>query len=234
MGVRFADAAYDLLFDGRCPGCAAPGRGVCAACAGTVMAPRVGPHHRDVLTTPLWSAGPYVDPLRRIIAHAKDRHRWDALALLSRRLGLAVAGLADDLGLTGDGVLVPFPSQPAAVRERGLDFTAALAAGAGRLLVRAGLPVHVHPGLAHTRTVRDQAGLTTAERLANLGGALVATAKPAGWVVLVDDVVTTGASLAEGVRALTAAGHAPVGLATVAATILRAPPASVSTTSGLT
>ncbi|MDR0782675.1 MAG: hypothetical protein LBE83_02835, partial [Propionibacteriaceae bacterium] len=76
--------------------------------------------------------------------------------------------------------------------------------------------------LAHARRVSDQSELSSADRECNLAGSLVRTGgQGSRWVILVDDVVTTGASLREGVRALSASGPAPIGLATVAATILR-------------
>ncbi|WP_369688378.1 ComF family protein [Actinomadura macra] len=81
--------------------------------------------------------------------------------------------------------------------------------------------------LRHTRRVSDQAGLTVSERAANLAGALEAVprAKVAGRrVVLVDDVITTGATLAEAARALRAADAEVIGAATLAATQRRGAP----------
>ena len=87
--------------------------------------------------------------------------------------------------------------------------------------------------LRMSRVARDQAGLGAAQRAANLAGAVrvgrplpaylsrvvPATADVAGrWVVLVDDVVTTGATLTESTRALTDAGAVVLGAAVVAAT----------------
>jgi predicted amidophosphoribosyltransferase len=70
-----------------------------------------------------------------------------------------------------------------------------------------------------TRSVRDSAGLGTAERRLNLNGAMLARAAPPGWAaVLVDDIVTTGSTLAEARRALVSAGWPVLGAAVVAAT----------------
>jgi predicted amidophosphoribosyltransferase len=78
------------------------------------------------------------------------------------------------------------------------------------------------PVLVHARHVEDQSGLDTAARSANLAGALRVRRRLDGLaVVVVDDVVTTGATLAEATRALTVAGGSVRGAAVVAATVLR-------------
>ena len=98
-----------------------------------------------------------------------------------------------------------------------------LARSAARALAVPGRPVRVLPLLRPSRRVGDQSGLDAAARAANLSGAFeVCRQVPRGTcVVVVDDVVTTGATLAEARRALTAAGIRVHGAATVAATMRR-------------
>jgi len=171
---------------------------------------------------PLWSAGDYVHPVMGIISRAKDHHRWDAITLLGLRLAFAVAGLADQMGLRGKGILVPIPSKRSSVRERGLDFTRSLATKAGTYLSQAGVTTFVHSSLTHVRRVKDQGDLTGEQRAKNLEGSLISGKLPRyDWILLVDDVVTTGATLREAIRALSQAGHVPHGMATIAATVLR-------------
>lgn len=74
-------------------------------------------------------------------------------------------------------------------------------------------------GLRLCRRPQDQSELGRSGRLANLVGAFaVARALPMGQVVVVDDIVTTGATLREAVRACAAGGRVPAAGATVAAT----------------
>lgn len=132
-------------------------------------------------------------------------------------------------------LLVPIPSARAARRRRGHDPVRSVTAAAARELGRRGLPAVLAPVLRQGRRVADQAGLGAAERAANLSGAFTvvpgartllrpAQARGRGLrVILVDDVVTTGATLAEAARAVRAAGAEVSAAVTVAATMLRAP-----------
>ena len=175
---------------------------------------------------PPWAARAYVDPLRRLLVAYKDRDR----AELAGPLGGALAVVAERALMTADrgaaGVeLVPLPSSPASVRRRGRDVVADLARVAAGRLRRRGYHARTVPRLVPARQVDDQAGLTAADRAANLAGALTARRLgPARWpVVVVDDVLTTGATAAEAVRALRAGGAATVAVAVVAATPRRHP-----------
>ncbi|WP_280666538.1 MULTISPECIES: ComF family protein [unclassified Kitasatospora] len=171
----------------------------------------------------------YADPVRRLLLAHKER----GALRLAGPLGAVLAGavnsaLAETDTRPPQGVLlVPVPSARRAVRARGHDPMLRLARCAARELSRAGLPCQVGPALRPSRGVADQAGLGAAARHRNLHGALAVprALRPrlAGrQIILVDDLVTTGASLAEAARALAAAGAPPLAAATVAATARRA------------
>ncbi|TDD81223.1 ComF family protein [Actinomadura rubrisoli] len=122
--------------------------------------------------------------------------------------------------------MVRVPSAPGAVRRRGHDPMRAAMEVAVRLLRADGAVVVGADALRQRRQVADQAGLTARERAANLAHALEVDPRThiAGrQAVLVDDVITTGASLTEATRALRAAGAEVVAAATIAATPLRKP-----------
>ncbi|WP_189824265.1 ComF family protein [Streptomyces finlayi] len=122
-------------------------------------------------------------------------------------------------------VLVPVPSARRSVAVRGQDPVRRIAFAAAGELRRSGRAARVVPVLRQRRRVRDQAGLSARERAANLAGALEvvpgaerllagswpgsgagswAGSRAVSRVVLVDDLMTTGASLAEAARALRA------------------------------
>jgi hypothetical protein len=112
----------------------------------------------------------------------------------------------------GDGVvlLVPVPSARRVVGARGHDPARRIALAAAGELRRGGVAARVVGVLRQRRAVADQAGLDSRERLENLAGALAVVPGGGGLllggpVVLVDDLMTTGASLTEAARAVRAA-----------------------------
>ena len=159
-------------------------------------------------------AGPYADPARGVLIGHKERGRLG----LARPLGGALAAAVAVLELDGPLVLVPVPSSRAAVRARGQDHARRLARAAAHTLRVCGQPARAEPLLVQARPTADQAGLSAADRADNLAGALACRAHPAGLLVVVDDVLTTGATVVEAVRALRAAGGDVRGAAAVAGT----------------
>ena len=212
--------AADLVLGARCAGCGRPGLGACAACTAAVRGspPLLVAGLPDALPV-VYAGGAYTGELRRLLLAAKERNGLGLVPLLGERLAAAVAAWALEEGSGLPVVLVPVPTAPAQVIARGVDLTAALARVAARRLRRAGLPVRTWAGLRLCRRPQDQSELGRSGRLANLVGAFtVARALPMGQVVVVDDIVTTGATLREAVRACAAGGCVPAAGATVAAT----------------
>jgi predicted amidophosphoribosyltransferase len=177
----------------------------------------------DAVDTAVVAAGRYDGVLKQVLIAAKERQGLGLIAVLGKRLAVSVAVLA----AVRPGVplvLVPVPSARAQVARRGQDVTATLARAAASRLRRAGVSVRVARCLRHRRRVADQAGLDITARRQNLAGAFALRRRlPVGEVIVIDDIVTTGASLAEAVRVLSAAGRSPLGAATVAATPRRRP-----------
>lgn len=207
-----ADLA-DLVLPRRCVGCARAGPPLCAQCR-----PSGPPLRADAGGIAVWAAGSYAGPLRAAILAYKERGRRELSAPLAGALTRAVEATAALAGPDRRLVLVPVPSSAPARRARGGDHMLRL----GRRVSRAGGPRTV-AALRLARSVQDSVGLRSEERRANLDGAMVARRPPPPGVraVLIDDIVTTGATLAEATRALEAAGWSIEGAAVVAATARR-------------
>lgn len=218
-------AAADLVLGVRCAGCAVPGVVLCAPCRsalGASLAIRAPDPLPRGLAEPSLVVPASLAAYEGRVVDVVHAYKEEPRTALARPLGELLAGVVvavlGVLGLSGQVRLVPVPSRRTAVRARGFDAGATLARAAATSLRRQGVAARAHPVLTVGR-VADQAGLSAVERAVNLAGAYaVRRAPPPGAVVLTDDVLTTGASAAEAVRALTAAGRRPVAVATLAAT----------------
>ncbi len=184
---------FDALFPGRCVGCGRAGTVLCDACRPRPEAARrtCGPGGLAIA-----SAGRYAGVLRRVILLYK-RGRRDAGDALSSLLAERTRGI-----LAPHHVLVPVPTTRGRRSARGYDQSVRLARALGK---HAGVPVLV----ALVQSAGDaQRGRSRSERLAARGRfSCVAPALVAGTrVVLVDDVVTTGATLADCAETMRRAG----------------------------
>ena len=202
----------DLLAPPRCPGCDGELVGIeeefCGACG-----PLLDAAPRGVLP-PARSASLYVyaGPLADAIRRVKYRRRTDLLGPLARLL----VGAVPAYGGRVDAV-VPVPLHRRRLAERGFNQAALL----GRPLARAlGVPL-VTGRLVRVRPTPPQAELAAAERRDNVRGAFALRRPLPDRVLLVDDVRTTGATLAEAARTLADEGHDVFTL-----TLARAPRAS--------
>lgn len=221
-----ADAALDLLLGGRCLGCGRPGRPLCPYCRDQL--PREAwpswPTPTPPGLAPPWAAAEYAGLVRELVLAHKERRITAVCPALGDLLAAAVAAAVPATGVV---LLVPVPSRPSAVRSRGYDATAALARAAAAGLRRTGRDVRAVRLLRVRRGVADQAGLSSAGRAENLSGAMrcpiagvrrAARRWPRAYVLVCDDVLTSGATVREAQRALHSAGVPVSGVATVAAT----------------
>lgn len=224
-----ARCLLDLGLPASCAGCAAPGEPLCPRCRASIRqvafpaARVVAPQPTPPGLPPVLAAGRYDGVLRRLVTAYKDDERRDLRGVLAALLATALTGVACDWATA---VVVPMPSSPSAVRRRGDDPVGDLV----RVAARARSPSpRVLPALRTTRALADQSRLDHRQRAANLAGAYQvrprhAPALAGAVVVLADDVVTTGATLAEAARAVRAAGGVVAAAAVVAATSRRGLP----------
>jgi len=210
-----------------CAGCRGPGGPWCRSCAATVVGPAAYAELRpwpDGLP-PVTAAAVYAGPLREALVAFKDHGRWSLRPTLGTALAVAVALLLADADDPARVRLVPVAGSPGSVRSRDGDHVRELARSAATVLRRAGVDARVVPALRPARRRADQVGLGRAARAANLLGSMRAAEAAIGLadVVLVDDLATTGSTLAEAARALGEAGCGPAGASVVAATRLCPP-----------
>ncbi|MCW2770913.1 MAG: ComF family protein [Aeromicrobium sp.] len=213
----------DLVLGASCAGCGAPALGLCRSC-GEAAAPepaiRWPSPTPDALRRPPVlpaSGGVNADVLRRVLIAWKEEGVTALTGVLSHHVAAAVLMLDSGRPLS----LVPVPTSARSRRARGADLVDDLARAARGHLVRLGVDVVVTQALAYRRTTEDQAGLGAAARAANLAGAFRVRAGrlPAGRdVVVIDDILTTGATVAEAVRVLSEEGRRPIGAAVAGAT----------------
>lgn len=214
----------ELLLPTRCAGCDLPGELLCEECrealpliAAEWACPRCGAPFGHLVCTECWKAEPAFAagvcvgslsaPLSRCISLYKDAGERRLGALLGDMLGTAVGAWRE-----WPQAVVPIPPSEIALRTRGFDHTAVIGSRVSAIL---GVPL-LH-ALA-SAGARDQRVLGRTERRLNVEGAFVATdVSPLPQrILVVDDVMTTGATLDAAAAVLLAAGAEVVRVGAVA------------------
>ncbi|HAH20608.1 MAG: hypothetical protein A2Y00_02075 [Omnitrophica WOR_2 bacterium GWF2_43_52] len=160
-----------------------------------------------------WTGYPYEDTLKEAIHHFKYNHKPSLGSFLS---GLLIRFVSDyHIPLTQCDYLIPIPLAQAKLREREFNQARVLAINLSRHF---GLPV-VDNALYRRRNTASQTGLDRSSRWKNIQGAFGVNNQEAvknKRVLLVDDVLTTGATASEAARALKGAGAQAVFVVTIA------------------
>lgn len=215
----------DLVLPSVCPLCTvAEGPGLCTACREELPElirpcpwcgmPRPAGHHDDrcyhcsdgglphlATVTVRWA---YADSFIRLIGHAKAAGRPAAVRVC--------AGLMPVLDIEGPAAIIPVPPSPG--RRPGPHLGTALARAVSR---QTGQPCVL--ALATTRRAHEQHRLTAGQRTRNVEGLFVATRPVPAYVVLIDDLLTSGATASAAARALRQAGAKRVELVALARTL---------------
>ena len=208
----------DLVLPLECGGCGAPSTRWCASCARQLTVKADEPHlitPRVDPGVPVLSLGRYAGARREAIVAVKEHGRADMIAPLALALHAGLERLLT-WGVIGTPLtVVPAPTRRSAARRRGGDPVTRIARVATAGLV----DVDVIQLLRLRAMVRDSVGLSGADRQRNIAGRVKIT-KPiealAPHVLVVDDIVTTGATASESVRVLQIAGAHVVGVLAIA------------------
>ena len=205
----------ELIFPSRCIGCSQLGISICSLCRKS-WHPHI--YHRDLSilsqTYPVVSAVKYSPIASKVLLSAKESGQSAADQLLISAISHALTFFTKKYGV---GDLVGIPSRKSATRKRGRNFMVEITKS-----VAIAESIKVLDILQHTRSVRDQSQLDSEQRSRNIAGALTASKNSSkldshgntGPLIIVDDLITTGATLAEAIRALRTAGYAVIGAVT--------------------
>ena len=188
--------------------CDAPGPNLCLGCY-FVLEPK--PHYFQRGPVHGLAATSYSPEVSSLLVAFKDRGQF----ALARELGQLMEPLAQELlalselsGASGSCYLAPAPSRIQNFAKRGFQPSLLLA----RQLVKKVPNAKVLNCLLLSSGVLDQVGLSSAERISNLEGSMRLNQSVSGKTVfLVDDVVTTGATITEAWKTLSLGGAIVLG-----------------------
>jgi len=210
----------DLLFPLACAACGAPGAAACAECAAPLAGPAKvrWPSPSPPGLPPPYAVADYAGSVRDLLLAYKERNVLTLTSLLAAALSVSLVAAAGESRAVP--LLVPVPSSRQAMRARGFDPMMRIAR---RTAASVTPRLQVVAAVEHARAVADSAGLNAVQRATNLAGAFAVRRRAmelvrAHPVVVVDDVITTGATAADVVRALREAGATVTAVATIAAT----------------
>lgn len=223
-----AGGLLDLIAPARCAGCDRYGELLCAECAAAIWVydsrlacPECSAPYGELVCTTcggtrfpwsfIHSLGPLEGALARSIVLHKDQNERRVGALLGIALGQAIA-LAHPEYAAGHAIVTWVPPTAKAIERRGFDHGRSIASGVARALGTQPTATMDHGG------AKDSRVLSRAARAKNLRSAFTATSRLAGRVLLVDDVLTTGATATECTQVLMGAGASEVALAVLART----------------
>ena len=194
----FKSGLKSLLYPSDCEMCLKPGISLCAPCAHVLSS---SAHYLYGFVRPVTAGIVYSEATSQIVLRAKERGIESAY----RSLGLSLWSALMLLNPRESRIaLVPIPSSRASIRRRGRNFMIELLEF---FLTQKTLDVEleIHDVLFHQRKVRDQSGLTMNERIRNMEEAIVARNQIQIPALIVDDVITTGATFTAAFSALNVA-----------------------------
>lgn len=221
----------DLLLPRDCVGCGQADSVLCPQCTAALDVEPVYCGHISWLggEVTCWAVAAYRDIVRIALLAYKERRVHDLVVPFAIALAGVVVRIFGLRPSVGQVALVPIPSTRAAARSRGGDHVRRLAVHTAHRLGTMGLAARVHPLLEVARHRPDSVGQSADDRRASVAGTFQRAPSRAGpdppddaVVLVLDDLVTTGATMTEAVGVLASAGVVPAGALALAWTPLRA------------
>jgi predicted amidophosphoribosyltransferase len=194
----------ELVFTKACISCAELQFWLCPAC---LAGWNTSIKKSSIEGKPIYFKSDYTSKTASVILAAKEVNDLNAIALLASSISDAIVFSILDLKINGIITLITIPSSPSAIRKRGRDHINVLAEYIQRDLQEKSVTANYAPILFQKKSMKDQSQLSSQQRMDNTKGkfAVKSCEFPQGAVYLIDDLITTGASMLEGVRALSEA-----------------------------
>ena len=205
-----------LIYPSICLVCQKSHHLICPSCISTWQQPiKTG----QIKNIPIYFSTYYNNESAKIILSAKENGNAVARHLLANALSNAIERVISDFKLQESITLITIPSRKSAIRKRGRDHINQLAAEVISLVNIDGVEISNLNMLRLNKSIEDQSKLNKGERAANLSGAYLAISPetPPKNLIIIDDLITTGASVQEAVRALSIINLRPVAIITACA-----------------
>ena len=194
----------ELIYPNICLCCGKTGAKICHNCSKYWLA---NPNKSKVENNCLFFVTAYDETTSPIILAAKESGNREAVKLIARSITSSISFAILNLGISQPINLVTVPSQLSAIRRRGRDHIKDLVQEVIIQLNQQNIDAIYLPILKPIKKIKDQSDLNGLQRRENMNHAFIVKSSPISQsaVILIDDLVTTGASIQEGVRALSEA-----------------------------
>ncbi len=191
----------DLVYPKFCLSCQKYGDFLCAVCEALWLAK---PRKTKVLDIDHYFTEDYNENSTRVILAAKERGNKVAIKLLANAIARSINFAVLEKKFEGQLNLVTIPSQKSTIRSRGRNHISDLASQVVIVLFSMSLTAKYFPLLGLAKKSKDQSDLNSRERMVNMKNAFKVndSLNPQDGIFLIDDLITTGASVMEGVRAV--------------------------------
>ena len=211
----FVQGLKSLVFPEICVMCGENEGMICKTCHKVWNQPPIRLRYPEAIT---YSTVIYDPSVSSVVLKAKEDRNIFAQELLARALVRSIEQL-QRASLIGEFLIVPIPSSPQAVRKRGESFMHPILKKVKKFALEKGNNWQWNELLHHRRKVRDQAGLSSRQRIENLQGVfqVKSSSFPDIPIILVDDVITTGSTLKNAILALNERKMTVLGVATACA-----------------